>query len=64
MYQNYFKYVADHIKMNGGNDMEELADTIHRHMKDINRCFYANTLEEIIENLKRENTPFSKKCLE
>lgn len=30
------------------------------HKQVIDRCFYANTVEEIIENLKREDNVFAK----
>jgi chaperone required for assembly of F1-ATPase len=33
-------------------------------MQAINRCFYSSTIEEIMENLKKENTPFALACLQ
>ncbi len=37
--------------------------SVLKHMEAINRCFYSSTIEEIIDNLKRENTPFANQCL-
>ena len=30
----------------------------------IGRCFYSNSIEEIMTNLREENTPFARKCLQ
>ena len=35
-----------------------------RHEQMIHRCFYPDSVEEIMENLKKENTPFTRQCLE
>ena len=33
-------------------------------MEMIGRCFYSNSIEEIMQNLREENHPFATKCLE
>ena len=35
-----------------------------QHADMISRCFYANSIEEIKENLKKETSPFAQECLE
>lgn len=35
-----------------------------KHRQIIDRCFYSRSVEEIIENLKKEVHPFAKECLE
>ena len=35
-----------------------------KHRQMIDRCFWPNTVEEIMENLKRESDPFAKVILE
>ena len=51
-------YISTHI----GNKYSH-AGNIANHFQEIDRCFYANTVEEIIENLEKEGTPFAKDCL-
>jgi hypothetical protein len=63
-FQNYFRYVTDYVKEYTDFDFPEGGETLKRNIQAINRCFYSNTVEEIIDNLKRENSPFAKKCLE
>ena len=33
-----------------------------QHMEMIGRCFYSNTIEEIMQNLRDEGSPFAMKC--
>ena len=35
-----------------------------RHRELIDRCFYPNTVEEIMDNLSKETHPFAANCLE
>ncbi len=54
---NFVKgYMGDEYKQDG--------DNLKSNIQAINRCFYSATYEEIIENLKRENTTFAAKCLD
>ena len=60
-YINHYKYHADHLK--SLLDLEETSlrgSIVRRYEKDINRCFWPDSIEEIIENLKKENTRFAK----
>lgn len=64
-YINHYKYNSDHVRKNLPVEPVDLHGSILRkYEKDINRCFYADTIEEIIENLKKENTKFAKYCLD
>jgi hypothetical protein len=63
-YLNQFKHVADVIKSFIQFETPDLTGSfLSKYETVINRCFYSNTLEEIIENLKKENSQFSKYCL-
>ena len=35
-----------------------------QHSALIARCFYANSLDQIRDNLSRESSPFAKECLD
>lgn len=35
-----------------------------KNVEIINRCFYPNSIEAIIDNLKREESPFAKLCVQ
>ena len=63
MFQNYYKPLADHIASHIGNKYSH-SGNITKHFQSIERCFFANTMEEIIENLKKENTEFARVCLD
>lgn len=63
-FQNYFSYIADKVHEYTWFETPEGGDTLKRNIEAINRCFYPLSVEEIIENLKRENSPFSRRCLE
>lgn len=64
-YLNHYKHVADYVKSILPTEESDLTGSIlRRYERDINRCFYANTMEEIVENLKKENTKFSRYCLQ
>lgn len=62
MFRNYYSPIIEYIKTLNGHKYSH-ADNISNYFQDIDRCFYASTVEEIIENLKRENTLFAKQCL-
>ena len=61
---NYFSYVLDYVKDHTGHPYAKSASTYIKHLDTINRCFYPNSVEEIIELLKKEETPFAKMCLD
>lgn len=63
-YLNHFKHVADVIKSYIPFENPDITGSfLSQYETAINRCFYSNTLEEIIENLKKENSQFAKYCL-
>lgn len=53
----------DYIKSHSGHDYPRDPNTFLKHTDLINRCFYANSVEEIMHNLQMENTPFAQMCL-
>lgn len=64
-YLNHYAHIMDYIKPKLPFEGGDLTDSIlRRYENDINRCFYPDSIEEIIENLKKENTNFSKYCLQ
>lgn len=64
MFANYFQFLTDYAKFHSDLTYNHDKANIYRNMQTINRCFYPNTIEEIMENLRLENTPFSLQCLE
>ena len=50
--------MMDHIMTYIGHKYSH-SGNVSKHFQAIDRCFYANTMEEIIENLKKENTMFA-----
>ncbi len=55
MYQNYFDYVLGYVKSHSGHPYDKSPRTLLlKNIDTINRCFISNTLEEIIDNLRRE----------
>jgi hypothetical protein len=60
-FNNFYKHYADLFIENTSFGTADLTDSVlRRYEHDINRCFYANSLDEIRENLKKEGTRFSK----
>ena len=58
MFKNYYQQMMDHIMTYIGHKYSH-SGNVSKHFQAIDRCFYANTMEEIIENLKKENTVFA-----
>jgi len=54
----------DHMNMHIGQNHPGNTGTVVKHRQLIDRCFYSNSLEEIMDNLRRESDPFAKKCLQ
>jgi enoyl-CoA hydratase/carnithine racemase len=52
-------YIKSHIF----NEFAADKTVAFQHMEMIGRCFYSNTTEEIMQNLRDEGTPFALKCL-
>ena len=57
---NKFRYIYDYLEDKVGDEFErDLANTILKHRKMIDRCFLPNSVEAIMENLRREDHPFA-----
>lgn len=63
-YFNFLQHQLDYVTQYTPENYDANKSKFKKHLQAINRCFYSNSIEEIMENLKRENTPFSKLCLE
>lgn len=50
--------------MHIGQNYPNNSGTVVQHRKLIDRCFYSDSVEQIMENLKKETDPFARKCLE
>ena len=59
------KYYADHVAAADllGIAEKSRRDQVHFNIEAINRCFRYNTMEEIVEALKLENSEWSQKTL-
>ena len=64
VYQNYYNYIMGYVKGHSDHEYPRDPKTLIKQVDTINRCFYPNTVEEIIDNLKREESPFAKLCLQ
>ena len=54
----------DPIKNFGSLPFTRYPTLLSKNIEMINRCFNSNNLEEIVENLKKEETNFSRLCLD
>jgi hypothetical protein len=59
---NFFKETVDWVKSFEGDVYEGNAvQTVLKHKQMISRCFYHDSVEEILDTLKREQDPFAQK---
>jgi hypothetical protein len=57
---NYYSYVISQIKDHTGHPYSKnLPHSFAKEIEAMNRCFYSNTIEEIMENLRKEGSYFS-----
>lgn len=57
---NIFQDVYEHCNRDARNEFDfDAVKTLMQHRQMIDRCFWPNSVEEIMENLKRENSPFA-----
>jgi hypothetical protein len=49
--------------MLGDKYQEEIVNTLLKHRQLIDRCFWSNSIEEIMENLRNEDDKFAKEIL-
>ena len=63
LYRNYYadqmNYIKSHIETPYPHDSGFAAN----HQQLIDRCFFGNSVEEIMDNLRKENHPFATECL-
>jgi hypothetical protein len=59
-FKNQRNYIANFLQHWHNDDVH----TAIQHQKLIDRCFYPRSVEEIMDNLRREPHPFAKECLE
>lgn len=66
LYLNYYNFVLGYVKSHIGHEFPRDPRTIlTKNAQSINRLFYSSSLEEILDNLRREgDTPFAKMCLD
>ncbi len=63
IYKNYFADQMGYLSSHLGQEFPHSASTAFQHRKLIDRCFFSNSVEEIMANLKKESHPFAKECL-
>ena len=63
VYKNYFKDMLAYIKEHINQPYPSNNGVYISHSQLIDRCFYSNSVEEIMENLKKETDPFAAQCL-
>ena len=63
MYTNFFKDQMGYLKSQLGHSTEEDGVVATQHAAMIGRCFYSDSIEEIKDNLRREDSKFAQECL-
>lgn len=61
---NYFKEQLDYLQLHIGQRYPEDEGNSVNYKEMVDRCFWHNSVEEIMEALKKENHPFAKQCLQ
>jgi len=61
---DYYQYVNDWLKLHAGHEYsEDAVRTLTKHAQMIDRCFWPNSVEEIMDNLRKESHPYAKTIL-
>lgn len=61
---NIFQDIYEHCNRDGRNNFSfDAVKTLMQHRQMIDRCFWPSSIEEIMKNLQRENTPFAQEIL-
>ena len=63
-YINYFSVLDTALESYIPTAAEGGATPVTEHMNVINRCFQGDTVEDIMESLRNERSPFALRCLE
>jgi len=61
---NYFKEQLDYLQLHIGQRFPEDEGVAVNYQEMIDRCFWHNSVEEIMEALKKESHPFARQCLQ
>lgn len=62
---NSFDYMHKWLQLHAGHSYsEDAVKTLLQHKEMIDRCFWPNSVEEIMDNLRREAHPFAKEVLQ
>ena len=62
---NQYSWYVDFLKLNAGHlYVGETAKSLMQHRQLIDRCFWHDSVEEIMESLSRESHPFAQEVLE
>jgi len=62
---NFFDYVHKYLALHAGHVYaEDVVKSLLQHQQLIDRCFWPDSVEEIMENLKREDHPFAQEILQ
>jgi len=62
---NQFDYIQKYVKLHAGHIYSDnTVQTLLQHREMIDRCFWSNSIEEIMDALKRETHPFAKEILQ
>ncbi len=63
IYSNYFNNIMSFVGPRIGDAYSTCNSVAVLNKQLIDRCFYSNSVEEIMENLKKETQPFALKML-
>ena len=63
-YKNYYANIMNHLQDKINEEFNHFRGNAFQHKELIDRCFYHNTVEEIMEALKKENSAFARECYE
>lgn len=63
---NFFEYMHSYLKLytNAYCEKYDQLEAILKHRELIDRCFWPNSVEEIMDNLRRDTDPYAKVILE
>lgn len=62
---NSYDYMHKYLQLHAGHVYaDDVVRSLLQHQQLIDRCFWSNSIEEIMENLKRESHPFAQEILQ
>lgn len=63
-YRNYYTDIMNYVEPRIQSPWSKFAGEASNHQMMIDRCFRSKTVEEIMDNLRKEAHPFAKECLD